>query len=274
MTFKNCNEAIELSPGSERIQDLPAIPRDSARDSSQMSNLQILVISLLRSPGRRAKVVHELSRIPQSWEFLDAVDGTAFTPSKSEYDKDKVIRLLGFELTKNEIGCFLSHQKGWLKCVEGNRPTLIFEDDFVINENFRDALDIVLNKFTSWDIFRLQALAESNYTEIAGFGNNKVVINHSDPIGAAAYIVTPSSAKILLDKSAQIFEPLDHFLEHKQFHGLQVCALIPYPVGVSGDGSTIADRPARKAVKGYKKFKRSIFRILDRLSNANPWFGA
>lgn len=238
-----------------------------------MSNLQILVISLLRSPGRRAKVVHELSRIRQSWEFLDAVDGSTFSPSKSEYDRAKVIRLLGFELTKNEIGCFLSHKKAWLKCVQNNHPTLIFEDDFVINENFSDALDIALNKFTSWDILRLQGIAESDYTEKADFGKNKVVINHSDPVGATAYIVTPNSAKILLQKSAQIFEPLDHFLEHKRFHGLQVHALIPYPVGVTGDGSTIADRPARKPVRGYKKVKRSICRILDRLSNTNPWFG-
>ncbi len=238
-----------------------------------MSNLQILVISLLRSPGRRAKVVHELSGIRHSWAFLDAIDGSTFSPSKSEYDRAKVIRLLGFELTNNEIGCFLSHKKAWLKCVENNRPTLIFEDDFVINQNFSDALDIVLNKFTSWDILRLQALAESDYTEKADFGRNKVVINHSDPVGATAYIVTPNSARILLRKSVQIFEPLDHFLEHKRFHGLQMYALIPYPVGVTGDGSTIADRPARRVVRGYKKFKRSICRILDRLSNSNPWFG-
>ena len=237
-----------------------------------MSNLQTLVISLLRSPGRREKVVRELSRIHQSWEFLDAVDGSTFIPSTSEYDRAKVIRLLGFELTRNEIGCFLSHKKAWLKCVENNRPTLIFEDDFVINENFSDALDIVLNKFTSWDILRLQGLAESNCTEVADFGRNKIVLNHSDPVGATAYIVRPNSAKILLQKSAQIFEPLDHFLEHKRFHGLRVHALIPYPVGVTGDGSTISDRPARKAVRGYKKAKRSIFRILDRLTNTNPWF--
>jgi len=238
-----------------------------------MLNLQILVISLLRSPERRAKVVHEMSRIRQIWEFLDAVDGSTFSPSRNEYDRAKVVRLLGFELTKNEIGCFLSHKKAWLKCVENNRPTLVFEDDFVLNENFNDALDTVLNKFTSWDIMRLQGIADSDYAEKASFGKNRVVINHSDPVGATAYIVTPRSAKILLQKSAQIFEPVDHFLEHKRFHGLQVHALIPYPVGVSGDGSTIADRPTERHIRGYKKFKRSMCRILDRLSNSTPWFG-
>ena len=227
---------------------------------------------MLRSPGRREKVVRELSGIRQPWEFLDAVDGSTFSPSRNEYDRDKVVRLLGFELTKNEIGCFLSHKKAWSRCVESNRPTLVFEDDFVLNDNFDDALDIALNKYTSWDILRLQGIADSDYTEKAGFGKNKVVINHSDPVGATAYMVTPNSARILLQKSRQIFEPLDHFLEHKQFHGLQVYALIPYPVGVTGDGSTIADRPARKAVKGYKKIRRSICRVLDRLSNTNPWF--
>jgi glycosyl transferase family 25 len=237
-----------------------------------MSNLQILVISLLRSASRRTKVVQELSRIGHRWDFLDAIDGSTFSPSRNEYDEAKVMRLLGFELTRNEIGCFLSHKKAWWKCVENNCPTLIFEDDFTVKENFSEALDIVSNKFTSWDILRLQGLAESACTEIAGFGKNKIVINHSDPVGATAYIVNPHSAKILLQKSEQIFEPLDHFLEHKRFHGLQVHALIPYPVGVSGEGSTIADRPTRRNVRGYKKIKRSIYRVLDRLSSTNPWF--
>jgi len=237
-----------------------------------MLNLQSLVISLLRSTDRRAKVAHEMSGISQGWEFLDAIDGSNFSPPKSEYDRAKVARLLGFELTKNEIGCFLSHKKAWRKCVANNRPTLILEDDFVINDNFGEALDIALKKFTSWDIMRLQALVETPYAEIASFGRNKVVINHSDPVGATAYIVTPWSAKILLEKAAQIFEPLDHFLEHKRFHGLQVHALRPYPVTVNGDRSTIADRPIRTSVRGDKKITRSIWRVADRLTSSNPWF--
>jgi glycosyl transferase family 25 len=237
-----------------------------------MLDLQILVISLLRSTARRARVTHELSSIGRSWQFLDAIDGSEFCPPKSEYDPVKVIRLLGFELTGSEIGCFLSHKKAWRMCLERNCPTLIFEDDFVINGNFEDAIDIALNKFTSWDILRLQGLAESAHTEVASFGRSKIVVNQSDPVGATAYIVTPSSASTLLQKSTQIFEPLDHFLEHKKFHGLQVLALIPYPVDVTGDKSTIADRPARRNVRGYTKIKRSIFRVLDRLSSSNPWF--
>lgn len=238
----------------------------------QMFDLQILVISLLRSPDRRRNVAHELSGIGRSWEFLDAIDGSKFSPPKCEYDPLKVARLLGFELTASEIGCFLSHKKAWQKCVERNCPTLVFEDDFVANENFHDALDIALNRFTSWDILRLQGLAETPHIEVADFGSSRVVLNHADPIGSTAYIVRPSSASTLLEKSAQIFEPLDHFLEHKRFHRLQTHAVKPYPVSARGDESTVADRPTLRRVKGYPKLKRSIFRILDRLSSANPWF--
>lgn len=238
-----------------------------------MLNLKIFVISLLRSPDRRAKAARELAFLGNSWEFLDAVDGSQFASTVNEYDRSKVRRLLGFELTNNEIGCYMSHKKAWSKCVENKCPTLIFEDDFVIKGNFLEALDIAMNKFTFWNIFRLQGLAESDYLEVARFGENKIVKNLSDPVGATAYIVTPSSARVLLQKSSEIFEPLDHFLEHKKFHGLQVHALKPYPVGVTGDSSTIADRPDLRRVRGFRKIKRSFFRILDRIMNPNPWFG-
>jgi glycosyl transferase, family 25 len=236
-------------------------------------NLQIYVISLLRSPDRRANAAKELAAMPYSWEFLDAVDGSKFASAAREYDKGRVMRLLGFELTNSEIGCFLSHKKAWSKCVENGCPTLIFEDDFAIKNNFMEALDIAINKFTSWEIFRLQGLADSGHTEIASFGANKIVKNLADPLGSTAYIVTPNSARVLLQKSSAIFEPLDHFLEHKKYHGLQVYALKPYPVGVSGDSSTIIDRPELRRVRGFRKIERSFFRILDRLTNRDPWFG-
>jgi glycosyl transferase family 25 len=234
--------------------------------------LQILVISLVRSPDRRAKVVRELSGTHLTWSFLDAVDGSVFSPPRSEYDGQRVAKLLGFELTKNELGCFLSHKNAWRKCMEANCVTLIFEDDFLLKDDFQEALVLALEKFTSWDILRLQGLADCPYTVVVSFEDHKIVLNHADPVGATAYMVTPRAAGILLEKSDQIFEPVDHFLEHERFHGLKVHAILPYPVGIAGVKSTIADRPGRASVRGYGKFKRSMWRLVDRLISPNPWF--
>src|SRR5512143_1509999 len=101
-----------------------------------MQKLQTLIISLLRSPQRREKAQSELAKTALKWSFLDAVDGSKLQGPPPEYHPRKVKRLLGFEMTPNEIGCFLSHKKAWQACVAADVPTLIFEDDFVLLPHF------------------------------------------------------------------------------------------------------------------------------------------
>ena len=235
-------------------------------------NLQILVISLQRSPERREKVTQELSKTNLNWSFIDAVDGKLLTSEPKEYDPEKVKRLLGFELTRNELGCYLSHMKAWRECINKNQPTLIFEDDFILLPHFMRSLDLLLNQYQNWSLVRLQALAEIDHTLIGQFDDLSIVQNHGDPLGATAYVIKPNTARVLLEQSKSIYEPLDHFLEHQKKHGVQILALNPYPVDISRAESTIADRPERKPVMGLAKRKRSIHRMIDRIFSKNPWF--
>ena len=85
---------------------------------------------MLRSPDRRQRAAEELAKTSLEWQFLDAVDGKLLIPPIPEYLPEKVKNLLGFELMPGEIGAFLSHKKSWQACVDQNKPTLIFEDDF------------------------------------------------------------------------------------------------------------------------------------------------
>jgi len=80
--------------------------------------VQILVISLERSIDRRAKVEMEMAKISMPWTFLSAVDGSTLKEPPVEYRSRKVRILLGHDLTSNEIGCYLSHKKAWMSCVE------------------------------------------------------------------------------------------------------------------------------------------------------------
>lgn len=74
-------------------------------------SLQILVISLKRSLSRREQAEREMLKISFPWSFLDAVDGSLLKSLPVEYKPNKVKRLQGYELTANEIGCYLSHKK-------------------------------------------------------------------------------------------------------------------------------------------------------------------
>lgn len=93
-----------------------------------------------------------------------------------------------------------------------------------------------------------------------------------DAVGATAYIIKPYMAMRLIKASSDIYEPLDHFLEHYQKHQLTFLAINPYPVDITGVETTIADRPGREPIKGLAKNKRSILRALDRWFSKNPWF--
>lgn len=240
-----------------------------------MSPLQILVISLKHSTERQAKVASEMAKTRLEWGFLDAVDGSKLDLSTVPYDGAKVRRLLGFELTPKEIGCYLSHMKAWQACVDKNQPTLIFEDDFVVQPHLEAVLATLLNDYRDWQIVRLQALEETSGELQADFGAYRLVKNHGDPLGATAYLVNPSSAKVLIDYSREIYEPLDHYIEHHEKHGLVMLAVKPYPVTVidlTRATSTITDRPDRVSLRGFRKFIRSLNRVLDRHFSRNPYF--
>lgn len=238
-----------------------------------MSNLQTVVISLLRSPQRREKARSELSKTNMEWSFLDAVDGSQLHSPPPEYRVRKVRRLLGFGMTPNEIGCFLSHKKAWRACVMTNQPTLIFEDDFILLPHFENTLQLLLTEFDDWQLIRLQSLVKTDHDIVKKIGDISIVKNLSDPIGATAYIIKPEAAKILIEHAKDIYEPLDHFLEHSKKHGVEILAVKPYPVDISKAQSTISDRPIdRKPIKGIKKIIRSLNRAMDRFISKDPWF--
>ena len=234
--------------------------------------LQIIVISLRRSLDRRAKVEQELKKVSFPWVFLDAVDGSALPKPPQEYKSSKVRRLQGYELTPNEIGCYLSHKEAWKHCVEKNIPTLIFEDDFVLLPEFEHVIQALLCNPGAWSFVRLQGLYEVPYKALASINDVNLVKNIGDAVGATAYLLKPEIAKTLIRESGDIYEPADHFLEHYQKHGLELLAIRPYPVDITRATSTIDDRNEREPIKGLQKRLRSIARAIDRLTSPNPWF--
>jgi len=232
----------------------------------------IIVISLKRSETRRVEFKALLEPSDLDWEILDAIDGLGLQSTPPEYHEEKVIRLLGFPLSASEIGCFLSHRLAWARCAEKERPTLILEDDFTFASHFYESLSKVMASYQDWDILRLQGIVETSDSTMLEHPSFRIVENHGDPLGATAYILKPSAAKKLINSSQEIYEPLDHFLEHRQKHGLKILAIKPYPVIIKGGSSTILDRPERKSIHGIRKLLRSLARRMDRLTNPNPWF--
>jgi glycosyl transferase family 25 len=236
------------------------------------SPLKIVVISLERSLDRRKLVEKEMQKISMPWSFLDAIDGSALITPPIEYKPGKVKRLQGYALTPNEIGCYLSHKKAWKRCVLEDIPTLILEDDFVLAADFEATLTILLEAVNYWNFIRLQGLYEVSYQTLFEISGVSFVRNKGDAVGATAYLLKPEVAKQLIEHSEDIYEPVDHFLEHHQKHGLEFLAIHPYPVDITRAKSTIADRSEREPIKGLRKKWRSVARVIDRVLSRDPWF--
>jgi glycosyl transferase family 25 len=238
-----------------------------------MNPLFTILISLKRSESRRSVALETLKSLPfLDWHIFEGIDGLQLQNTPPEYREAKVTRLLGFPLTLSEIGCFLSHRQAWVQCVEKNVPTLILEDDFSINPHFEETLSSLSNGYQDWDIARLQGLLETSHTSLYSKAGYELVVNHEDPLGATAYIVKPHAAKKLIQRSNEIYEPLDHFLEHKSKHQQRIVAFKPYPIKANGTISTMHDRPDRSPIRGFQKKWRSLHRAINRLFNSDPWF--
>lgn len=234
-------------------------------------DLQVLVISMPQSLERRNRAQLELAKTQLNWQFLEAVDGKKLSFPIPEYPAKKVNRLLGFDLMAGEIGAFLSHKKAWQACVTKDQTTLIFEDDFILSPTFERTINYLLTEFQDWNIVRLQALEDSPYEVVHSADEFVIAHNTTDALGCTAYLIKPDAAQQLITCAAQIYEPVDHFIEHQSLHGLQFLAVRPYPCDISQSPTTV-DRPERKSIRGWKKIRRSIYRWLDRTFSKNPWF--
>jgi glycosyl transferase family 25 len=234
--------------------------------------IQVFVISLERSAERRKRVEEQLNQTNIQWRFLNAVDGYALSEMPSSYQKAKVKRLQGYELTPGEVGCFLSHIKAWELCVLNNVTTLVFEDDFLVGKNLESVIGDLLMISDQWKLVRLSGIYETKHEALQERSGYQLVKNLGEPCGTAAYMIQPSAAKILLSNASDIYEPVDHYLEHYTKHSLICLAAKPYPIGLAHTKSTITDRPGRLPVKGLRKTLRSIYRLIDRYTSPSPWF--
>ena len=236
------------------------------------TSIQVFVISLERSTERRMRVEEQLNKTSITWSFLNAVDGYALPVMPESYKSSKVQSLQGYELTPGEVGCYLSHIKAWQSCLDRQKITLVFEDDFVLSPRFEAVLGDLMEISPEWDLVRLSGIYKTEDRVLTHRDSYNLVQNLGEPCGTAAYLLNPRAAQTLLENTSDIYEPVDHYLEHFKKHGIRCLAAKPYPVELAHTKSTITDRPGRRPVKGLQKLMRSIYRFMDRKMSPSPWF--
>ena len=96
---------------------------------------KMLIISLKDSGARRNFMQKQCEALQQPCTFVDAVAGSKLTPAMV----DEVAHHCKMRLSRNEVGCFLSHKACWQKTVsDGLSYAIIVEDDVTVDQDIQN----------------------------------------------------------------------------------------------------------------------------------------
>lgn len=87
-----------------------------------MNNISIFIINLASNKARKTYMQKLCDKHHLLVDFIDAIDGKKLTKEQidSVYCSKKVIKEIGREMTKGEIGCALSHHFIYKKMLNEN----------------------------------------------------------------------------------------------------------------------------------------------------------
>lgn len=222
--------------------------------------MNILVISLTRSAGRRQHITRQMARLGLEFEFVDAID-------KLDLDAARLDELVAAgQITADAVAamgagtvaCALSHRKALARSIEvPGEKALILEDDALLT----DDVGSVLDRLDHHDLGRAVTLLYCRYPAIALSTLDAVPLTDSHQLYhsmrrhlhmAAAYCVTDASARSLLEATAPIVCPADVWSMHAKNGGFDRLLVVhPFPAGVAPVLSDRADLPSGPVARTY-----------------------
>lgn len=203
----------------------------------------IYVVTIKRNLDRQVRMTKLLNKHNLQFSFIEGVDGEQLDKEKSRqfFDEDKSRARLGYDVTKNEIACSLSHIKALKIFLENEKQdyALFLEDDISIS-NFEslEAAVKLMPKPNEWDLLYLgyqqmnikmplniylkcllaypvlNALKLKRYDlqkikRIFGRPYNNYWFRAGSHNNAHAYIISKSAAKKIIDYNTPVFLQAD-----------------------------------------------------------------
>ncbi len=160
--------------------------------------MNVLIINLAEATDRLSFQEKQMLRLGLDYEILRAVS-TQHISETTHYQLS-----MGWErpLRRAELACFLSHHKAWQTILKKKQPMLILEDDALLSR-YSAILLKMLEQQTHCDLVTFEVRGRQ---KLVGVGQTLVedfslVPLYQDRTGAAAYVLWPNGAQILLDKA-------------------------------------------------------------------------
>ncbi|KAB0572694.1 glycosyltransferase family 25 protein [Brucella pituitosa] len=230
-------------------------------------NIKAFIIHLTRATDRKPQVDKLIHELPVKTEVIDAVDSRTLTDAEigRVYKHKLHAPRYPFELSKNEIACFLSHRKAWQAIVDQQLDAgFVIEDDIELTDVFNAAFHAVSNHFEPGSFVRF-TFRDDREDGREVFRNNEVRIIIPNPIGLGmvAQLVSFDAAKKLLAITERFDRPVDTSIQMRWVTDLQPLAVIPggvKEISAQLGGTTIQHKKSLS-----DKLKREIMRPIYRM---------
>ncbi|MFC7159339.1 glycosyltransferase family 25 protein [Pseudidiomarina halophila] len=121
---------------------------------------KVLVINLERSPQRWHAMVEQLEASGLPYERVEAVAGDTLTAEQiaQVFDSKAARHNYHYQLSRGEIGCYLSHLKAWQTILNQQLDyAIVLEDDVVLDAKFRLLPKVIVQCDEAWDLIKIAA---------------------------------------------------------------------------------------------------------------------
>ena len=108
------------------------------------------------------------------------------------------------KLRRTEVACFLSHYRAWQYIANSGQSFLVLEDDALLSQDLPNTLlEISANQDIKYDHITFETRGRKKLISKKGTYLNDDIVLHElflDKTGAAAYLLTPKGARIIIEQ--------------------------------------------------------------------------
>lgn len=229
--------------------------------------IETLVIHLKRAQQRSSHVERVIAALPFEGRIVEAVDGLTVTGDEIGlcYQRKLHKPSYPFEMSRNEIACFMSHRKAWQTILDNDLDAaIVMEDDAQIGNGFQNSLDLAVMHIDEIGFIRFPFRDGREHGEaIYHSGNVQLMRPHCVGLGMVAQLISKSCAEQLLRATEQFDRPVDTLLQMHWVTGVQPHSIVPG--GIMEISNTLGGTTLEKRRDLYVKLKREILRPIYRL---------
>ena len=164
--------------------------------------MKTYILNLASAHERRKFQMAQAERLGLEATFIDAHTPADISESymmSHAFSWERAIKI-------TEVACFLSHYAAWEKVAASEEPALILEDDAILARE-TPALLSWLFSLNEVDHVSLETRQRKKLIGHASFTNSDIQISlhplFQDRTGAAAYVLWPRAARVLIEKFAK-----------------------------------------------------------------------